>query len=125
MSGIFNGIPFGNVVDRLWSPSGELLDVLYAPINIAALGDNTVVAAHAGKRIYIISLEFVCAGAVTAEWLSGAGAVISKGQAFAANGQKVLPFNPAAWGATALGELLKVNLSAAVQVSGSIQYVAF
>lgn len=126
MSGLANGVTFGHAVDRIWSPSGELLNVQYAPINANTSGNTTVVAAVAGKSIYIISMEFLCAGAVTVEWQSEAGgAVISKGQAFPANGGKVLPFNPAAWGATAAGALLNINLSAAVQVSGSIQYVVF
>lgn len=100
--------------------------VLYAPINASASGNTTVIPAVGGKQIYILSLELLCAGAVTVEWQSGAGgAVISKGQAFPANGGKVLPFNRAGWGATAVGASLNINLSAAVQVSGSIQYVVF
>lgn len=126
MSGLANGFAFGNAVGRIWSPSGELLNIQYAPINVAASGNSTVIPAVAGKSIYIVSLEFLCAGAVTVEWQSGAGGtVICKGQAFPANGGKVLPFNPAGWGATASGVLLNVNLSAAVQVSGSIQYAVF
>ena len=126
MSGIANGITFGHAVDRIWSPSGELLNVQYAPIDASASGNTTVVAAVAGKSIYIISMEFLCTGAVTVEWQSNAGGtVICKGQSFPANGGKVLPFNPGGWGATAIGQLLNVNLSAAVQVSGSIQYVVF
>ena len=126
MSGNFNGQIFGVAVDRIWSPSGELLNVQYAPIDASASGNTTVVAAVAGKSIYIISMEFLCAGAVTVEWQSGAGGtVICKGQSFPASGGKVLPFNPAGWGATAAGALLNVNLSGAVQVSGSIQYVVF
>lgn len=126
MSGLFNGVPFGWGADRIWSPSGELLTILSVPINASAAGNTTVIAAVPDKAIYIISLEFLCAAAVTVEWQSGAGgAVISKGQAFAANGGKVLPFNPGTWGSTAINTLLNINLSAAVQVSGSIQYVAF
>jgi hypothetical protein len=126
MSGNFNGQVFGVAVDRIWSPSGELLNVQYAPINASTSGNTTVVAAVASKRIYIISMEFLCAGAVTVEWQSNAGGtVICKGQAFPDNGGKVLPFNPGGWGATEAGQLLNVNLSAAVQVSGSIQYVVF
>lgn len=126
MSGNFNGTVFGHSVNRIWSPSGELLNIQYAPINASASGNTTVVAAVAGKSIYIISMEFLCAGAVTVEWQSGAGgAVISKGQSFPLNGGKVLPFNPGAWGNTAVGALLNINLSAAVQVAGSLQYVVF
>lgn len=126
MSGLWNGVPFGNAVDRIWSPTGELLEIFSVPINANTVGNTTLVAAVPGKSIYIISLEFLCAGAVTVEFQSGAGgAVISKGQAFPANGGKVLPFNPGTWGATAAGALLNMNLNAAVQVAGSLQYVVF
>lgn len=126
MSGLANGFAFGNAVDRIWSPSGELLTILSVPINASASGNTTVVAAVTGKSIYIISMEFLCAGAVTVEWQSGTGgAVISKGQAFPLGGGKVLPFNPGTWGNTAISTLLNINLSAAVQVSGSVQYVVF
>lgn len=100
--------------------------VLYAPINVNTIGNSTVIAAVPDKKIYILSLEFLCTGAVTVEWQSGAGGtVICKGQSFPAGGGKVLPFNRAGWGATAAGALLNVNLSGAVQVSGSIQYIVF
>lgn len=126
MSGLGNGVPFGHAVDRIWSPSGELLTVQSIAINASTSGNSTVVAAVPDKSIYIISLEFLCAGPVTVEWQSGAGgSVISKGQAFDTNGGKVLPFNPGSWGNTASGALLNVNLSAAVQVAGSLQYVVF
>lgn len=126
MSGLANGFAFGNAVDRIWSPSGELLTILSVPINASASGNTTIVAAVPGKAIYIISMEFLCAGAVTVEWQSGAGgAVISKGQAFPLGGGKVLPFNPGSWGSTAINTVLNINLSAAVQVSGSVQYVVF
>lgn len=126
MSGVLNGQVVGNIIDRLWAPTGELLNVNYSVIDAALLGNNTVVAAQAGKSIYVLSYEFVTAGAVTVEWQSGAGGtVLSKAQSLAANAVKQLPPSTFGWFSTAQGALLNLSLGAAVQVSGSIQWVAF
>lgn len=126
MSGFLNGSAFGNVVDRIWSPSGELLTVTSSPISAALLGNNTLIAAQAGKSIFVLSYELVVAGAVTIDFQSGAsGTSLSGVQSLPANGIKVLPHNPTAWFNTAVGALLNLSLGGAVQVSGSIQWVAF
>ena len=126
MSGLLNGTPFGSAVGKLWSPTGELLDLQYAAINAASSGNNTLVAAVAGKSIYVVAMEFITAGAVTVEIQSGAGGtVLSKAQSFPANGGKVLPFNPGGWFKTASATLLNMSLGGAVQVSGSLVYVVF
>lgn len=126
MSGNFNGQVFGVAVDRIWSPSGELLTVNSTVISAATLGNNTIVAAQAGKSIYVLSYELVVAGAVTIDFQSGAGGTSLSGvQSLAANAIKVLPHNPTSWFSTAVGALLNLSLGGAVQVSGSIQWVAF
>lgn len=126
MSGVLNGQPIGICVDRIWSPTGELLNVNYSVIDAALAGNNTVVAAQAGKSIYVLSYEFVTAGAVTVEWQSGAsGTVLAKAQSLAANAIKQLPPSSFGWFQTAQGALLNLSLGGAVQVSGSIQWVAF
>lgn len=126
MSGFLNGSAFGNVVDRIWSPSGELLTVASSPISAALLGNNTLIAAQAGKSIFVLSYELVVAGAVTIDFQSGAsGTSLSGVQSLPANGIKVLPHNPTTWFNTAVGALLNLSLGGAVQVSGSIQWVAF
>ena len=126
MSGNFNGQVFGVAVDRIWSPSGELLTVNSTAISAATLGNNTIIAAQADKSIYVLSYELVVAGAVTIDFQSGAGGTSLSGvQSLAANAIKVLPHNPASWFNTAVGALLNLSLGGAVQVSGSIQWVAF
>jgi hypothetical protein len=126
MSGFANGVTFGEAVDRIWSPSGELLTVNSSVISAATAGNNTIVAAQTGKAIYVISYELVVAGAVTIQFQSGAAGTNLTGiQSLAANAIKVLPHNPGSWFSTAASALLNLSLGGAVQVSGSIQWVAF
>lgn len=96
----------------------------YAIIDAAALGDNTVVAAVTGKKIRVLSLFLVAAGAVTARFESGAGGAALTGQmVLAANGGFSLPFNPEGWFETAAAALLNLELSAAVSVDGALTFV--
>jgi hypothetical protein len=126
MSGFLNGSPFGNVVDRIWSPTGELLNVSVSTVSAALLGDNTVIPAQAGKSIYVLSYDLVVAGAVTIEFKDGVGGASLTGiQSLAANAIKVLPHNPTSWFAGSVNTLLNLSLGGAVQVSGTIQWVAF
>lgn len=98
--------------------------VKYAVVSTATLGDNTVVAAVAGKRIAVESYALVVSGAVSVKWKSGAATDLSGAMALAANGGLA----PAGAGpdssllATAAGGALVLNLSAAVQVSGHVAY---
>lgn len=125
MSGNFNGQIIGKAVDRIWSPTGELLSIIQAPLSVSALGNNSLVAAQAGKQIYVCGLFLVTAGAVTVEFRSGATTSITGVMSFAANQQLVLPFSDVSWFNTNVGEALTVQLSAAVSVTGGIKYVIF
>jgi hypothetical protein len=94
-------------------------------IDAAASGDNQLIAAVAGKRIRILSMFFVAGGAVNAKYQSdsGGGAADLTGPLpLAANGGASLPFNRYGWLETQVGKKLNLNLSAAVQISGSITY---
>lgn len=96
----------------------------FAAIDAATSGDNTLVAAVASKKIRVMSLFLVAAGAVTARFESGAGGTALTGQMnLAANGGFVLPFNPVGWFETASNTLLNLELSGAVSVDGSLTYV--
>lgn len=96
----------------------------FAAIDAATSGDNTLVAAVASKKIRVLSLFLVAAGAVNARLESGAGGTALTGQMnLAANGGFVLPFNPVGWFETASNTLLNLELSAAVSVDGSLTYV--
>lgn len=88
-------------------------------IDIAATTD--LVAAIAGRKIRILSLFIVAAGAVTATFksnttnITGAMSMIT-GVPFS------MPYNPVGWGETASGEKLNLTLSGATQVSGWMTY---
>lgn len=94
-------------------------------IDAASNGDNQLIAAVAGKMIRVLSMFFVVAGAVNAKFQSDSGGSASDltgALPLAANGGASLPFNPHGWIQTAAGKKLNLNLSGAIQISGSITY---
>lgn len=96
-----------------------------AAVAASTQGDNTLVAAVAGKAIRVLALVLVASGgANTVRLESDAGGTALTGQMdIGDNGQLVLPYNPAGWVATAAGELLNLELSAATAVAGVVIYV--
>lgn len=103
-------------------------DVRDAPVKRAVIsgatsGDNALVAAVTGKKIRVISLFLIAAGAVTVRFESGAGGTALTGvMSVAANGGMVLNTNYDGWFQTAEGVLLNMELGGAVQVSGALTY---
>jgi hypothetical protein len=96
----------------------------FAVIDVASSGDNTLVAAVVGKKIRVLSLFLVAAGAVNVRLESGAGGTALTGQMnLAANGGFVLPPNVLGWCETASNTLLNLELSGAVSVDGALTYV--
>lgn len=96
----------------------------YAVISAASSGDNTLVAAVTGKKIRVLSFFFSCAGAVVVRFESNAGGTALTGvMSRAGSGWASASFNPEGWFQTAAGQLLNLELSAAVQVSGALTYV--
>lgn len=95
-----------------------------AAIAASASGDNTIVAAIAGKRIAVYGYVLVAAGAVTARFESGAGGTALTGQmSFAANGGVSCPLSSGkAWFITTTSQALNLELSSAVSVAGHITY---
>lgn len=106
--------------------SGYLTDypIKYAIIDAALLGDNTLVAAVAGKKIRVICLYYMAAGTVNTRFESGASGTALTGQhQHTAQTGVVLPFNEGGWFETASGALLNLELSAAISVDGALSYV--
>jgi hypothetical protein len=107
--------------------SGSELTVKYAKISCAASGDNTLVAAVTSKKIRILELYLISTGTVNVYFADGASTALigdsTNKLALVAN--KDLHFGPSQFGITetASGQLLKINLSGAVGVSGYIVYV--
>ena len=97
----------------------------FAAIDAAGSGDNTIVAAVAGKKIRVLAVNFLVAAAVTVRFEDGAGGTALTGQyQFGAQGEGiVLPFNPVGWFETTANTLLNMELSGAVSVDGSFVYV--
>jgi hypothetical protein len=93
-----------------------------APINTAASGDTTIVAAQPGKRVFVFGYVLVASGAVTVQWKSGANA-LTGAMALAANGGLVVNGSPDTMMLqTNPGEALILTLGGAVQASGHVMY---
>lgn len=96
----------------------------FAAIDAATSGDNTLVAAVASKKVRVLALFLVAAGAVNARFESGAGGSALSGQMnLTTNSGFCLPFNPAGWFETAANTLLNLELSGAVSVDGCLTYI--
>jgi hypothetical protein len=100
-------------------------DPIYAAVDVAAAGDNTLVAAVAGKRIRVLALHLTASGGANTIRLESAasGTALTGQMDLAADGQLNLPYNPAGWCQTVAAELLNLELSAATSVDGAITYV--
>lgn len=104
--------------------SGTVVTPKFAVIDAAAAGDNTLVAAVAGKKIRVLALFVVAAGTVNVRLESGASGTALTGQMnLIANTGFVLPYNPAGWCETGSAALLNLELSAAVSVDGALVYI--
>lgn len=96
--------------------------VRWAEINATAAGNTTVVQISGGKKLTIVSIEFVVSVAVSISWLS-AGNTIRNAQAFAANSGIARDLVRPYYAQTNGGEPLIINLSGVSNVRGSIGYV--
>ena len=92
-----------------------------AAISASSSGDNTIVAAVTGKIIRVYSVVLIVASTVTVRFESGASGTALTGQMPLTVGFAP-PFNP--WGhfETLEGQLLNLELSGAVAVSGWLMY---
>lgn len=97
----------------------------FAAIAAASSGDNTLVAAVAGKKIRVLGFFMVAAvGTVTARFESAAGGAALTGQMPLAANTTVGPgYNPLGWFETVAGQLLNLELSGATAVAGAVTYV--
>lgn len=94
-------------------------DVLYVSISAASSGNNTLIAAAAGFKYRVLSYNLVAAGAVTAQFQSGAGGTNLTGAMSLITGTQVdMDHSEVGLFETASGALLNLVLGGAVQVSG-------
>lgn len=95
-------------------------------INTATSGDNTLVAAVAGKAVRVIGIQVVCNAAVVVTFKDSTPANLTGPMSFSAQGgfnDRSHDPNIGVFKPTATGAGLVMNLSGAVQVSGYYIYV--
>lgn len=93
----------------------------FANIDCATAADHTLVASVPGHAIRVVSMMLRSDDVVTIQFLSGA--TPKGGTMQMTDGDVIeLPLNEYGWFETAKGEALVLNLSAAKQVSGWVQY---
>ena len=96
---------------------------LFAIISAASSGDNTVLAAVTLKRARVIGVHMVAAGAVVARFESAAGGTALTGAMSMITGVPFTAYNPLGlFEQDVINELLNLELSGAVQVSGWLTY---
>jgi len=100
-------------------------EILKAEVNFNTIGDHTIVNGAAGKQIYIRSINLIVNGAQILIFKTGSTALApANGFNFSAAGQliELLRGYRDAYMITNAGDNLVINGSAAVQVSGFIEY---
>jgi hypothetical protein len=99
-------------------------DVKQAQINYATqTTPGAIVAAVTGKKIRVLSMQLVTAGAVTVTWKSATDTICAA-QSFAANAVFSANFGPQGYlFETAASAALNIVLGGAVQVSGTLNYI--
>lgn len=95
----------------------------FAAINVAGLGNNTLVAAVTGKKIRVLGVVLIAGGTVNVRFESGAGGTAMSGIIeLTAQAGFTAPTTEIGWMETAAGSLLNLELSAAVNVDGFLVY---
>lgn len=91
--------------------------------SISSTGSGDTLALVSGKKIRVLAMFFVVAGATTVKFQSGATTDKTGAMSFAANGGISLPFNPTGWFETVSGEKLNHVLGSSVGIAGGFLYV--
>lgn len=103
--------------------AGVVHDLITAPISISTLGDNTIVAADATKRIKVVSISFTMSDENDLTFKSDSNA-LSGAMPFAGTNEPK-GMTQSQWPhliRTGVNEAFVINLSVAAQVSGWLQY---
>lgn len=96
-------------------------DLTGIAIDIAAMGNNTIVAAVINQTIRVFKLFLVATSAVNVLFRSS-DTDFTPAIPLTAGGSIVLDFDTRAWFTTGTNKSFIINLSAAVQVSGRLYY---
>ena len=98
--------------------------IKYAKVDAALSGDNTLVAAVAGKKILMLSCLLISSGAVNVAFEDGASGTALSGQMnLTTNSGFQAGFNEGGWCVTSTNTLLNLELSGATSVDGFLSYV--
>jgi hypothetical protein len=100
----------------------ESKSFLTLPINISSSGNNTVIPALTGAGFKIWKMWLVANGAVTVTYQDGASTAISGPVALVSGGSQSFSYEGTAHFNTSIGNAFVINLSGAVQVSGTVYY---
>lgn len=92
-----------------------------ASISAASSGDNTLVSATAAQTARIFRIVLVASGAVSIKFKTGS-TDLTGAMSLVSGGAIVLDMQSDPWFVTGTNEAFIANLSAAVQISGSIWY---
>jgi len=94
-------------------------------ISFTTTGDNTIVAAVAGKLITVVALLLVSTGTTNITVKDGAANLLSGAMPLAAGIPLVLNVDPTVdwYQTTSAANALVLNQSGAVQISGTVWYV--
>lgn len=95
----------------------------FAAISAASAGDNTLIAAVAGKRLRVLKYTVLSTGLVGLKFRSGTSADLTGPMPLAANSGVGGAYCPAGLFETAPGDPLVLNLAAGVPVAGHLTYI--
>lgn len=93
-----------------------------AVVNIASIGDNTIVTAVAAQRIRIWRVFLWSNGINTVTLKDGTATNLTGGIAMVAQSNFQLALDQEAWFNLTTNTAFIINLSAAIQLSGVVQY---
>ena len=101
------------------------LTVQFGSIDVAASGDNQIVAADATRKIKVLSYVILADNNVTVQWKSGATPLSGAMSLIANGGVAAPPVAPASghWLETAVNQALVLTLGGAIGVRGHLSYI--
>lgn len=123
---IFKGIPTAEniTLNERITVNGISYRVLQRGINATLSGDNIVIPSGGTKIYRIISIVFTCSSNVDVIFKSGASNTLISAMPFAKYGGLAVNFGPCGFFCeTNAGEAFIMNLSSALNVRGSVNYI--
>jgi hypothetical protein len=112
-----------NTIGRVYRAFQTTKALTNASVSISSSGDNTVVSGTSSQTVRVYKLVLIAAGGVAVTIKDGASTSLTGAMPLAANGAMAIDFNEGEpVFVTSSGNGFVVNLSAAVAVTGFVQY---